>query len=447
MPIGRASVLVGVVLGCGLAAAAWGQPAGGTAPDDSLLAALVREALARNPVLLAAEEAARAAGARPQQAQALPYPMLSVQYTNDGVSPSLGERDMTTLAFMLSQDLPYPGKRGLRGAILRRDAERAGLQLERLQLGVAAGVRRAYTGLRLARGVLDVVREQAEIWKQIEAISRSRYAVGQTGQQDILRVQVEMSRIAEIQAEQEVEALVRLAELNQLLARPADAPLDTRAPLRVRALEGDHAAWFARLRAASPEVRSAALAVEGERLGVRLAKKETRPDLTLQAGYMNRGGLDPMWLAGLGLSLPISRSRPAGAVSEAEARLRSGERSVEAVELVLRLRTQERVAQLQSTERIARLYDDGIVPQDRLAVDAAIASYEVGSVPFITVLEALSTLYSDRTTALRLRARHEVLRANLEEASLEADAAAPMSTTAGLGGGPGGSEAAGGGMR
>ena len=43
--------------------------------------------------------------------------MFSVGYTNDGWSPSLGTQEMTTLGFMASQELSYPGKRGLRGDI------------------------------------------------------------------------------------------------------------------------------------------------------------------------------------------------------------------------------------------------------------------------------------------------------------------------------------------
>lgn len=452
MPVSPSVVAVSV-LWCGLAGAAWGQPPVVAATDDTLLASLVQEALKRNPAVQAAEEAVRAARSRPQQVRALPNPMLSVQYTNDGISPTLGEEGMTTLAFMASQDLPYPGKRGLRGEILRREADQTAQQLERVKLGVTASVSRAYIGLLLARDLLGVVREQAELWKQIEGTARSRYTVGQASQQDVLRAQVEVTRITQLQAEQEVEAQIRLAELNQLLARPAEAPLESGRHLGLRPLQQDFPAWFEKLRGVSPELRNARLAVERERLAVRLAKKEYRPDLTLQAGYMNRGGLDPMWQAGLGISLPIYRSRPGGAVAEGEALLRSSERSVETVQLLLRLRTQERVAQILTLERISELYSQSIIPQDRLSVDAAISNYQVGRLPFITVLEALSTLYSDQSTHLRLRARHEALRASLEEASLEADAgmpAGPAAPQAAMGAASAGqsiSEMGGGGMR
>ena len=54
-----------------------------------------------------------------------------------------------------------------------------------------------------------------------------------------------------------------------------------------------------------------------------------------------------------------------------------------------------------------------------MSVEAALANYQTGKVPFIAVLEALTTLYNDRTTHLRLLANHEQTLASLEEASLD----------------------------
>src|SRR5262249_42871216 len=206
----------------------------GPPPDDPVLAALVEEALAKNPDVLGARETVSAMEARPDQARALADPMLSVTYTNDGWAPTLGERDMTTLGFMASQELEWPGKRRVRGEIGARDAELALRQEERARLTLVAEVRRAYCGLLLAREQLALVREQAEIWRETEGVARARYAVGQGAQQDVLRVQVEITRVGQLEAEQEAEGAVRLAELNRLLARSADAPLETSARLAIR---------------------------------------------------------------------------------------------------------------------------------------------------------------------------------------------------------------------
>jgi outer membrane protein, heavy metal efflux system len=401
---------------------------------STVLAALVEEALQRNPEMAEARQLLSAARSRPAQAGALSDPMISVDYTNDGWAPSLGTRQMTTLAFTLSQELPQPGKRGLRAQVATLDAARIEQQLERVRRGVVAAVERAYADLGLARDVAAVVEEQAGVWRQIEGVARARYAVGQGAQQDVLRVQVEMTRVEQFRIEQAAEAEVRLAELNRLRAAAADAPVETSGSLALRPVAADPAERLRLAEAASPELRAAALAVDRERTALELAKKESRPDFTLQAGYMNRGGLDPLWQAGVGVTLPLFKGRNAGRIAEAEARLGASESNRQATLLRLRARTQERLARLHAVEKTATLYEKGIVPQGRMAVEAGLASYQAGQLPFLAVLESLASLYGDRTTLLRLRARHARLRASLEEVSLEAtdDAGEPMGAGAGL---------------
>lgn len=418
------------------------RPAG----DDPVLDALVAEALESNPDILALREAVSAARQRPDQERALRDPMLAVVYTNDGWSPSLGSQDMTTLAFMGSQDLPYPGKRRLRGELAAREADELEQQLERARLGIAASVKRAYYGLVLSRERLELVREQEELWRQIEGTARARYAVGQGAQPDVLRVQVEVTRVLQLRAEQEAERRIRTAELNRLTGRRAASPLVTSARLRLRRADPDLERALERLGARSPELASAALAGERAALRVELASKEFKPDFSVQAGYMNRGGLAPMWQAGVGVTLPLQRKRLASGQAEADARLRASQRVAESVRLQLRYRTEERLSQLEATHRIATLYGEGIVPQDRMAVDAVLANYQTGKVPFIAVLEALTTLYDDRATHLELLANHERILASLEEASLEATSSlAAGAAMTGAGRSPGMAQAASGG--
>jgi outer membrane protein, heavy metal efflux system len=402
--------------------------AGTTIAEDATLSALLAEALAANPDLRVAEPLARAARQRPAQVSARPDPWLSLGYTNEGWSPSLGRMEDTNLAFVAGQSLPWPGKLRLRGEIAAREADEVSQQLERARLSVAASVRRAYFGLLEARAIEGLTREQADVWRQIEGVARVRYSVGQGNQQDVLRTQVELTRVGQVLAEQAAEAAVRVAEINRLLDRPAGTPLETAATLAGGNPAAPLTAEMERISALSPERAAAAIALDRARLTVLLAQKESRPDFGVQGGYMNRGRLDPMWQAGVSVSLPLNRKRRGSVVAEAEALLAAAQARVSAVTLQLRLRTEERLAQLEAAHKIAALYGEGIVPQDRMSVEAAVASYETGRVPFVTVLEALTTQYGDRVTLVRLVASQSRLRTSLDEASLEATSDLPALT-------------------
>ena len=115
-----------------------GQTAAVPPEDDPVLQALIDEALARNPDLHAAQSAIAAAQTATERARALPDPMVSMTYTNDGWAPSLGSMPMTTLGFMVSQSLPYSGKRDLRASLAASQARQVEPALARARLALEA---------------------------------------------------------------------------------------------------------------------------------------------------------------------------------------------------------------------------------------------------------------------------------------------------------------------
>ena len=175
-----------------------------------------------------------------------------------------------------------------------------------------------------------------------------------------------------------------------------------------------------------PEVGAAMVAVERNRLAVELARRQSRPDFAVQGAYMNRGGLPPMWQAGITASLPVRRAQRRASVAAAEARLRQAESGVESLGLTLRLRTEERTQRLAAIERIASIYQDTLIPQRRLATDSALATYSAGVGSQVAVLATLNALIADRAEYVRLLARHALGRVALEEGALESDADGAM---------------------
>ena len=289
-----------------------GQTAALPPENDPLLQALIEEALARSPDLHAAQSAISAAQTATERARVLPDPMVSMTYTNDGWAPSLGSMPMTTLGFMVSQSLPYSGKRDLRASL---------------------------------------------------AASQARQA-------------------------------------------------------------------------------EPALAIETSTAAAAVARRDLKPDFSVQGGYMNRGGLDAMWLAGVGISWPFNKKARESAVAEAEIRAKGGSHVVESVGLQLAYKTRERFTRAKALEKLVALYDGGIIPQDQMTVEATLTSYQTGKVPFVSVLEAMTALYADRWARAGLVADHARLRASLREASLDggsemspASSPAAGTTSAGLAGG------------
>jgi cobalt-zinc-cadmium efflux system outer membrane protein len=392
--------------------------AGSTEPEDSLLQGLVEEALARNPDLVSARQALAAAEARPAQAGSLPGPTVSVMYQNDGVAPSLGSREMTMLSVGASQEIPYPGKRGLRRRLAEADARMTALDVERVRLGLIASVKRAYYELRLARGLASLAVDQGKVWREIQETSRVRYASAVGAQQELLRAQVESTRAQALHAQHHAEARARLAELNRLVARPVDTSLDVTPLIALEPESRRREELVAWSESASPELKGVLAAVQRDELALALAGKEFRPDLAVQGAYVNRGGLDPMWQAGVSIALP-ARGRARAAVTEAAARLAASKARAEGVRLRLEAVVEQRLALMEAAQQIEVTYREGLLPQDQVVVESALAGYRTGQGMQSGVLEPMVALLEDRTDYLRLLAAYAAERTRLDEVSLE----------------------------
>jgi outer membrane protein TolC len=416
MPLSKTILAIGlgVSLAAPLARAETPQPDSA----DPVLQALIDEALAHNPELLASRQLELAAQARPGQAAARPGPTVGVFYQNDGVAPSLGREPMTLLGVSGGRDIPYPGKLGLRRQVAQTEAAEAGLNVERTRLSLVGSVKRAYYGLLLSRGLAALALEQHKVLQEMQETARVRYASAVGSQQEMLRTQVEGTRVQALHALHHAEARARLAQLNALLGRLAETPVDTTASLPLRLETRSAADVVAWSEANSPELKAAALATERDERAAELARLEFKPDFNVQGGLMYRGSLPPMWQASVSVSLP-SRARVKGGLAEAQARLAASKARLEDVRVRLRATVEQRLALLEAAQQIEATYRDGLLPQGDLAVQSATASVAAGQGSQLGVLASVAALLDDRTDYLRLLATHASEAARLEEASLE----------------------------
>jgi outer membrane protein TolC len=383
------------------AAPAAGAP---TLPADPVLAALIEESLAARPELRQAEATARAERERAPQAGALPDPVLSLAIQNDGFERiQIGEMESSYWQVMLSQGIPWPGKRGLRSEVARLGAERAEVGIARARLTTEADVRRAYLELLLARDRLALLARLESLWQKSAGLARVRYEAGEAPQSDVLRAQLELSRLRQRRWALEVQERTSVQALDRLRAKPLDAPVATTASVRdlgvpeVPSLDAAVEDALAR----SPELAQARLGVERARRQLALSRRERFPDLALTAGVMPRGSLDPMWQAGISIGLPLWAGRKQGrAVSESAARADADALGADAVEQVLRLRVAERRAALGALADAIRLFREGLLVQSQATADSTIAQYRVGKVTFASVLEANAGFIADEEAYL-----------------------------------------------
>jgi len=360
----------------------------GPAPALSL-PALVREALDRNPEIQMAARVVEAKQARVGLAGALPDPMVVYGVINEGRPvpfETVGERDFSEVYVGVSQEVPYPGKRGLRTQAAREEAAAGEAAYEAVRRRVVADVSTAYYDLYAAHAALDVVEQNRQLLEQLSKVAATRFSVGQGTQQDVLEAEVELSRVEERRSQLEARRAIVEARLASLLFKHPKETWGRPSPLRETTWADSLEELLTRAEEQSPVLRGRArLVASGERK-LDLARKEKLPDLGFNFAYHSRGGLDPLYTFGGTISLPNLHGRQAKALEEAAADLSGARSAVDAARMEVRYAVTEAHRMATTADRLVRLYDEGILKQARLSLDSAIAQYRVSRVDFLTVI-------------------------------------------------------------
>jgi outer membrane protein TolC len=382
------------------------------------LSSLIEEALAKNPEIQAASREVGKRKARVPQRGALPDPMLSYGVMNEGRPvpfETLGEAGFSEVYVGIAQDLPYPGKRGLREEVAREEARAAEWAVESARRRVVSQVKQAYYDLYAVDAALEIVERNRELLENLERVASTLYTVGQTVQQHVLDAQVEISRLEERwsvlrQKRSTVEAL-----LDSLLYRESANPYGRAEPLRPAPLVQDMEELWRMAEEASPALLEQTQRVAASERGLALAQKELLPDLGVNFVYHNRGGLDPYYTFGGTLSLPLyAGGKQRKAIEEASEGLVESRHTFDAARARVRYEVTDAYLRAKTAERLLSLYEEGILRQARLSLDSATAQYQVGRVDFLTLLNAWMRLLDHDLTYHEQIAEHEKALARLE---------------------------------
>lgn len=377
---------------------------------ETSLSTLVSEALDRNPEIQMAAQRVAARRARVPQAGALPDPMATYGVMNEG-SPlpfrSLGKADFSEVYLGVSQEIPFPGKRGLREQVARKEVSVEEQALEATRRRIASQVAEAFYELYAAQAAADVLEQHRSLLEQLTSVASTRFSVGEGTQHDVLNAQMEVSQVLERASMLHQRRLVQAAVLAALLDRPQLPVPKARAALRPSSLPSLDE-LLSRANETSPTIRQKAAAVVQAEQRRALARRERLPDLGVNFTYHNRGGLPPYYSYGGTVTLPIYSGRKQDkAVEEAAAELEAAQRELEAARNQVRYEVTDSYRMAEVAGRLLQLYAEGILKQARLAFDSAVAQYRVGRVDFLTLVTSWRRRLDSEITYHEQLAAHE----------------------------------------
>jgi outer membrane protein TolC len=338
-------------------------------------------------------------------------PFPGVERMSSRVQPSV----------QLMQMVPFPGKLSLGGKIARQStAIEHARSAETGWMVRGQAAMNFYEIYRIDRQLV-VMRETQQWLKNFEQVAKAMYASGQGRQSDVLRASVEVARMDAEIARMAAMRTSASARLNAVLNRPADTAVPGVAwsPLPLELPRADTLAEWAE--ADRPLLERARIAVEQAGTRRKLAKRELWPDLSVgvqmseQRGEM--GASERMGGLMLGFNLPVfAGQRQLKMRREAEAMERMASAELVQNRAEVRARIDELTAEMERARTLTMLYRREVLPQAEANVQSSLASYRVGSVDFMTLVDAQMTLNQYQQELYALLAEYGTLTAELEMA-------------------------------
>jgi outer membrane protein, heavy metal efflux system len=382
------------------------------------LAGAVDEALAKNPGLIALRMQFEAARHRPGQERFLMPPTFEAQIWQWPIN-TLNPANTNMYMFMLNQDLPGRGKRELRAAVAEKDVEMATNDIAIRARQIVGEVKQRYAELFIARKAIDIHWASVDLLRQFADVSEAKYATGRISQQDVLKAVVELSKLHSDVIMFDEQAQLAAARLNTLLDRGASASIGPLAEPLERVLlppaeELQHLALTQQ-----PELTAARIDIERSEAASAVAKRDYKPDFSVQGGYLVVPHQSDALLARVGITwpnAPWSHGKIDARVAETTAAIEAARARQRSAEHAVQLAVQEAYVRVSSAQQRAELLRTSVLPQSRQTVDVSLAAYQTERGDFLALLDNQRTLLSTQLEYFKALSDFEQALGDLERA-------------------------------
>jgi outer membrane protein TolC len=377
---------------------------------------VIREALEKNPEAQSALHTVKAMQRRVPQAESLPDPMASVGWAGNPAPFSVMQGDNSSYrGLTVSEQFPYPGKLKLRGAIAGKEADAAQADYDAVRRRITVEVKTAYYDYFYYDRAIQTTERNKVLLEKLSKIAEARYRVGKAMQADVLRSQIEISLLIEKLTVLEQQRATAQARINVFLLRSPESPLPPAADVAPATITRSLDELYALAAENDTAVLRDRTMVERGSLSVALAQREYRPDIGVSYMVQQRSDLPTMNGVTVSVNIPVFyKNKQRQGVAEASEDRISAEKMSDNRLNEVKFELKQDYLAAKASERLLTLYSTGVVPQSSLALESSMASYQVGTVDFLSLLANFSTLLNYEIDYYRQLADYQTALAQIE---------------------------------
>jgi outer membrane protein TolC len=394
---------------------------GVTAAEQLSLDALIEEATAQNPEIQSFKKRVEASQAAVPQAGALDDPMLTIGVDNLPISdPSFDEFLPTSKVLGLSQKIPFPGKRSLKKEVAGGAAGTAEALYQDKITEIIQKMKVAYYDLFFITRSIQINERNRELLKGLADIAATKYSVGRGLQQDVLKAQVELSKILDELIVLRQKKETARARINTLLNRLPQAPLADPGELTMTKFSFTVEELQEMALKNGLPLRAMQHVIESNEAALSFAKKQYYPDFNFAVTYKQREEGDNFegddWFSAfvtINIPLYYKKKQDFGVV-EAESKLARAHSKYVEVKNQIFFDLKDSYEEIRKGEDLIHLYEEGFLPQAKQSLDSAISGYQVDKVDFLTLVDNQLTLLKFELAYYRTLTDYEKKLAELE---------------------------------
>jgi outer membrane protein TolC len=361
---------------------------------NDILKELIKEALENNPKLEAAFQRALSAEKTIPQAGALPDPQLTFGLSNLPINSFSFDQDpMTGKVIGVMQMFPFPGKLSLATDMAEFEAAAIKYQQDEVRNQIVQMVKQTYFDLYATDRAFETTQKNKALMEQFVHVVEIKYATGSGLQQDVLRAQVEISKLEDDFIMWEQKRLSVSARLNALLNRPANTPVEKTLPELM--LPDSPVTIFPaeKIEQNRPLLKAWNEKIQKAETAVKFAERDIWPNFAVGASYRQRNDLadgrqlSDFFSATVSLNIPLYYKRKQKAkVSERGLAFNATKAEYESAKTIVLSQVESILAELERNRKRVELYKGGILLQAQQSLESAHAGYRVGKVDFLTLI-------------------------------------------------------------
>jgi len=373
---------------------------------------LINTAMEVSPKIKMLEMKKQAASNRIEQNSNLPDPMLTLGFANLPVNSfSFTQEPMTGKIVGLSQAFPFPGKLSEQADVNSKDVDIVEQEILDSKNEIRKNVIKNYNELIYVRKAISIANGSKDLLNNIAEVVRTKYSVSTASQQNLLKVELEISNITEKIEDLKSRENAHLSVLNSYLLRSADSPIATTELSDIHYLGFTVDALIDSSVKFRPFLEGIKEAKQKEILKQSLVEYDYYPNFNLALQYSFRDRiektntpLDDFFSVMVGISLPLNYGgKVSSKVEETESMQRLYDEQYEMSLQMLRSAFGFSIAKLTSLRERLKLIEEGSLIQANENLKSTLTSYQVGQVDFLNVIDAQNSLLKIENDLYRLK--------------------------------------------